>query len=123
TKAHLGPTLKQHQRNTAYSFLRHLNPHGLALGLQNVFFFLSYISRLILILNGFCAENNNDNGFQVPPYVVLKKTQIKKLIVTLPSSFTHYGYGCLAREATLSKRSPHATTQPLPFFYLLIMQS
>ncbi|XP_048599572.1 uncharacterized protein LOC106373903 [Brassica napus] len=63
------------------------------------------------------TENNNDNGFQVPPYVVLKKTQIKKLIVTLPSSFTHYGYGCLAREATLSKRSPHATTQPLPFIY------
>ncbi|KAG2249262.1 hypothetical protein Bca52824_088890 [Brassica carinata] len=82
------------------SFLRHLNPHGLALGLQNV------------ICYG--TENNNDNGFQVPPYVVLKKTQIKKLIVTLPSSFTHYGYGCLAREATLSKRSPHATTQPLP---------
>ncbi|KAF3531783.1 hypothetical protein DY000_02037435 [Brassica cretica] len=85
------------------SFLRHLNPHGLALGLQNV------------ICYG--TENNNDNGFQVPPYVVLKKTQIKKLIVTLPSSFTHYGYGCLAREATLSKRSPHATTQPLPFIY------
>ncbi|WZZ24929.1 hypothetical protein YC2023_008330 [Brassica napus] len=93
TKAHLGPTLKQHQRNTAYRF----------------------VFPFPLICYG--TENNNDNGFQVPPYVVLKKTQIKKLIVTLPSSFTHYGYGCLAREATLSKRSPHATTQPLPFIY------
>ncbi|KAG5413449.1 hypothetical protein IGI04_001016 [Brassica rapa subsp. trilocularis] len=83
------------------SFLRHLNPHGLALGLQNV------------ICYG--TDNKNDNG--VPPYVVFKKTQIKKIIVTLPSSFKHYGYGCLAREATLSKRSSHATSPPLPFIF------
>ncbi|KAL0873795.1 hypothetical protein Bca101_023500 [Brassica carinata] len=82
------------------SFLRHLNPHELALCLQNV------------ICNG--IENRNNNGFEAPPHVVFKKTQIKKLMLALPSSFTHYGYGCFAREATLSKRSPHATTPPLP---------
>ncbi|CAN7013628.1 unnamed protein product [Brassica rapa subsp. trilocularis] len=44
-----------------------------------------------------------------------------KIIVTLPSSFRscgyHYGYGSLAREATISKNSPDTMKPPLPLIF------